>query len=145
MTSLLAGMVSTLTKSMKVGLDHGNMMLKSTSITSAGCQLSQIRSRYVDWRMRRDGLRRQMIQEQFPERLRLNAVRKNSILPKELQELADAEVAALQPNTSIVKIRNRCVVTSRPRGIQRKWRISRIVWRQLADYNQLSGVTRASW
>ncbi|XP_046343245.1 small ribosomal subunit protein uS14m-like [Haliotis cracherodii] len=145
MTSLFYGMFSTLTRSMKVGLEHGTMLLKSTSVTSAGVQHSQIRGRYVDWRMRRDGLRRQMIQEQFPERLRLNTVRKNNILPKELQELADAEVATLPPNSSIVKIRNRCVVTSRPRGVQRKWRISRIVWRQLADYNQLSGVTRAAW
>lgn len=45
----------------------------------------QVRSYYVDWRMLRDVKRRKMAFEHADERLRINAIRKNSILPKELQ------------------------------------------------------------
>lgn len=52
---------------------------------------------------------------------------------------------ALPRDSSIIRIRNRCAFTSRPRGIVTRWRLSRIAWRHLADYNQLSGVQRAIW
>ena len=47
--------------------------------------MEQVRSYYVDWRMVRDVKRRQMAFEYAEERLRINALRKNTILPKELQ------------------------------------------------------------
>lgn len=47
--------------------------------------VEQVRSYYVDWRMLRDVKRRQMAFDYADERLRINALRKNTILPKELQ------------------------------------------------------------
>nr|XP_060630387.1 small ribosomal subunit protein uS14m [Anolis sagrei ordinatus] len=105
----------------------------------------QVRSYYVDWRMLRDVKRRRMAFEYADQRLRLNALRKNKILPKELQEVASKEIAALPRDSCPVRIRNRCVLTSRPRGVVWRWRLSRIVFRHLADHAQLSGVQRAIW
>lgn len=48
-------------------------------------------------------------------------------------------------NSCIARIHARCVLTSRARGRWRKFRMSRIIWRHLADYNQISGVERAMW
>lgn len=62
-----------------------------------------------------------------------------------LQEVADKEIAALPRDSCPVRIRNRCVMTSRPRGVKRRWRLSRIVFRHLADHNQMSGILRARW
>lgn len=62
-----------------------------------------------------------------------------------LQEVADKEIAALPRDSCPVRIRNRCVMTSRPRGVKRRWRLSRIVFRYLADHNQMSGILRARW
>nr|XP_056701168.1 28S ribosomal protein S14, mitochondrial [Euleptes europaea] len=107
--------------------------------------LGQVRGHYVDWRMLRDVKRRKMAFEYADLRLRLNALRKNTILPKELQEVADKEIAALPRDSCPVRIRNRCVLTSRPRGVVRRWRLSRIVFRHIADHAQLSGVQRAMW
>ncbi|XP_051867100.1 28S ribosomal protein S14, mitochondrial [Pristis pectinata] len=104
-----------------------------------------VRNYYVDWRMLRDVKRRKLAFEYADERRRLNAIRKNTILPKELQEVADQEIAALPRDSCPVRIRNRCVLTSRPRGVKRKWRLSRIVFRHLADHNQMSGIQRAMW
>ncbi|XP_009081318.1 PREDICTED: 28S ribosomal protein S14, mitochondrial, partial [Acanthisitta chloris] len=105
----------------------------------------QVRSYYVDWRMLRDVKRRRLAYEYADERLRINAIRKNSILPKELQEVADKEIAQLPRDSCPVRIRNRCVMTSRPRGVKRRWRLSRIVFRHFADHAQVSGVQRAMW
>ncbi|XP_044295183.1 28S ribosomal protein S14, mitochondrial [Varanus komodoensis] len=107
--------------------------------------IGQIRGRYVDWRMLRDVKRRKMAFEYADQRLRLNCIRKNTILPKELQEVADKEIAALPRDSCPVRIHNRCVLTSRPRGVVRRWRLSRIAFRHLADHAQLSGVQRAMW
>ncbi|KAM4640593.1 small ribosomal subunit protein uS14m [Discoglossus pictus] len=106
---------------------------------------NQVRSYYVDWRMFRDVKRRKMAYEYADERLRINALRKNILLPKELREIADKEIAAFPKDSCPVRIRNRCVLTSRPRGVKRRWRLSRIVFRHLADHNQMSGIQRAMW
>ncbi|XP_075616610.1 small ribosomal subunit protein uS14m [Balearica regulorum gibbericeps] len=105
----------------------------------------QVRSYYVDWRMLRDVKRRKLAYEYADERLRINAIRKNSILPKELQEVADKEIADLPRDSCPVRIRNRCILTSRPRGVKRRWRLSRIVFRHFADHAQMSGIQRAMW
>lgn len=93
----------------------------------------------------RDLKRRKMAYEYADERLRINSLRKNTILPKDLQEMAGDEIAALPRDSCPVRIRNRCVMTSRPRGVKRRWRLSRIVFRHLADHGLLSGVQRAIW
>ncbi|XP_042663494.1 28S ribosomal protein S14, mitochondrial [Tyto alba] len=105
----------------------------------------QVRSYYVDWRMLRDVKRRKLAYEYADERLRINAIRKNTILPKELQEVADKEIADLPRDSCPTRIRNRCVLTSRPRGVRRRWRLSRIVFRHFADHAQMSGIQRAMW
>ncbi|KAK6187060.1 hypothetical protein SNE40_006308 [Patella caerulea] len=105
----------------------------------------QVRNRHWDALMRRDLKRRAMMKEYYPERQRINSIRKNTILPKELQEIADKEIHAMPRDSCPSRLHSRCVVTSRPRGLQDKWRVSRIVWRQLVDYNQMSGLKRACW
>ncbi|XP_061201620.1 small ribosomal subunit protein uS14m [Neopsephotus bourkii] len=106
---------------------------------------SQVRSYYVDWRMLRDVKRRKLAYEYADERLRINAIRKNTLLPKELQEVADKEIADLPRDSCPSRIHNRCVLTSRPRGVKRRWRLSRIVFRHFADHGEMSGIQRAMW
>ncbi|KAL8596779.1 hypothetical protein ACOMHN_053875 [Nucella lapillus] len=106
---------------------------------------TSVRTHYVDWKMIRDIKRRQCVKQFNVSRQRYNAIRKNNILPRELQELADVEVASLPRDSNYVRLRSRCILTSRPRGVLQKWRLSRIVWRHYADYNLMSGVKRACW
>ncbi|XP_051480365.1 28S ribosomal protein S14, mitochondrial [Apus apus] len=105
----------------------------------------QARGYYVDWRMLRDLRRRRLACEYADLRLRINALRKNSILPRELQEVADKEIASLPRDSCPARIHNRCVLTSRPRGVRRRWRLSRIVFRHFADHAEMSGIQRAMW
>ena len=43
------------------------------------------------------------------------------------------------------RIRNRCKVSGRPRGYDRKLRMSRIALRDLASMGQVPGVVKSSW
>lgn len=61
------------------------------------------------------------------------------------QEIADKEIREFPLNSAPVRIHNRCILTSRPRAVLKRWHVSRIMFRSLADYNNLSGVTRSSW
>lgn len=121
----------------------GKYVWKSQSIPGFGYQ--QLRNKWAGWLMIRDVKRRRLNAEHFLERTRINALRKNDILPIEIRELADKEINKFELNATPLRLNKRCVITSRPRGIVIPWRMSRIVWRHLADYNKLSGVQRAMW
>ncbi|XP_014667596.1 PREDICTED: 28S ribosomal protein S14, mitochondrial-like [Priapulus caudatus] len=101
--------------------------------------------KWQDCRMRRDFKRRWTIKQWAPERLRVNSLRKNDILPADLRAIADTEIAAMPRDGSISRCHKRCIVTSRARGLLKRWRVSRFIFRHLADYNYLSGVKRSCW
>jgi small subunit ribosomal protein S14 len=48
-------------------------------------QGQQIRNKYADWRMIKDVKRRKTLKEFGAERMRINSLRKNDILPQELR------------------------------------------------------------
>ena len=48
-------------------------------------------------------------------------------------------------DASPTRIRERCHVTGRPRGGYRKFRLSRIKFRELALQGMVPGVTKSSW
>lgn len=86
-----------------------------------------------------------MFKEYSIDNVRLKAIRKNDVLPQEIRDLASQERHAFPRDANVTRIVNRCVLTSRPRGTVVRWRISRIMFRHLADYNKLSGIQRAIW
>ena len=51
----------------------------------------------------------------------------------------------LPKNSNRIRVRNRCNVTGRPRGVYRKFGLSRITFRELASNGMIPGVTKASW
>jgi small subunit ribosomal protein S14 len=48
-------------------------------------------------------------------------------------------------DSSKTRYRNRCELTGRPRGYLRKFRMCRVVFRDLAHEAKLPGVTKSSW
>ncbi len=51
----------------------------------------------------------------------------------------------LPKNASPVRLHNRCKLTGRPRGYMRKFRISRVTFREMASNGLIPGVTKSSW
>ena len=59
----------------------------------------------------------------------------------------DAQVALqnLPRNSSAVRLRNRCQLTGRPRGVYRKFGLGRNKLREMAMFGDIPGLTKASW
>lgn len=73
-------------------------------------------------------------------------VRKYAEKRRRLKEEGDYQALALLPrNSSPVRLKNRCLLTGRPRGYIRRFGISRIKFRELALEGKIPGVKKTSW
>ena len=63
------------------------------------------------------------------------------------EERLDAinKLSKLPNNSSPCRLRNRCIMTGRPRGVYRKFKLSRIAFRELASEGKLPGIIKSSW
>ena len=79
------------------------------------------------------------------KRQKLKQIIKNKKLPLDERFNAQLKLAKLPRNSAKIRIRNRCEITGRPRGVYRKLRISRIALRELASEGKIPGMTKSSW
>lgn len=80
------------------------------------------------------------------ERKRQELVARYAELRRELKEKGDYEALRKLPrDSSPIRLTRRCEVTGRPRGVLRKYKLSRIAFRELAHKGQIPGVKKASW
>ena len=59
--------------------------------------------------------------------------------------MARLKMAEIPRNANPTRVRNRCEVTGRPRAYYRKFRLSRVMLRELANKGLIPGVTKSSW
>ena len=59
--------------------------------------------------------------------------------------IARLKMAELPRNANPTRVRNRCELTGRSRAYYRKFRLSRIMLRDLANKGLIPGVTKSSW
>jgi|ERR1712135_180200 len=100
---------------------------------------------HVNWQMQKDARKRATATYYGPLRTRIDCLRLNGFLPLELKELADYELCTLPRDSDRIRVVNRCVMTSRPRGKKRRWRLSRMMIRNIMDHGMMSGLMRAKW
>jgi small subunit ribosomal protein S14 len=89
--------------------------------------------------------RRKLAEQYAPKRDRLKAVANDESLSLEERFNARLKLAELPRNASPTRIRNRCVVTGRPRGVYRKLMMSRIALRELGSLGLIPGLVKSSW
>lgn len=77
-------------------------------------------------------------------RMFLKAIIQNKKLPKVLRLMSYRELILLPRDASITRLRNRCVLTNRPRGIYRKFGLSRLMFRKYVSQGLLIGVKNSS-
>jgi small subunit ribosomal protein S14 len=63
----------------------------------------------------------------------------------EAKEQARERLQKLPRNASPVRLRNRCAITGRPRGVYRKFGLGRNKLRELALRGEVPGMIKASW
>ena len=98
----------------------------------------------ISW-IERDKKRRKLVSKYELKRLQLKTIIYTHSLPKDVRWNASLKLAKLPRNSSKVRIRNRCVITGRSRGVYRLFKMSRILFRQYASSGLLTGVKKASW
>lgn len=73
-------------------------------------------------------------------------VNKYAKLRKKLKDEKNYDALTMLPrDASPTRVVNRCEVTGRRRGYLRRFRMSRIAFRELASQGMLPGVTKSSW
>jgi small subunit ribosomal protein S14 len=89
--------------------------------------------------------RRETVKKFAAKRDALNAVINDQQVSPEDRRAARLKLQSLPRNSSPVRLRNRCALTGRPRGVFSKFGIARSKLRDLMMSGQVPGVTKASW
>ena len=93
----------------------------------------------------RDKFRRQTVEKFMVKRAALIAVIRDVKAADEDREAARAKLQRLPRDASPVRLRNRCALTGRPRGVYRKFGLGRAKLRDIALRGEIPGVIKASW
>jgi small subunit ribosomal protein S14 len=89
--------------------------------------------------------RKEMASRLKAKRAGLSKIAKNTELPFEDRLKAQTKLAELPRNSASIRYRNRCSLSGRPRGVYRKFSLSRIALRDLASWGQIPGLIKSSW
>src|SRR3954447_23270317 len=93
----------------------------------------------------RNGKRTRMAARDKAKRATLKAIVMDRTLPVEDRFDATMKLARLPRNGAKVRVRLRCAITGRSRGNYRKFKLCRILVRDLGNSGQIPGLVKASW
>jgi len=93
----------------------------------------------------REDKRRKMVKKYAAKRAELKAIIQD--VKRDDDERMDArqKLQSLPRNASESRLRNRCQLTGRPRGVFRKFGLCRNMIREIAMKGEIPGVVKASW
>lgn len=93
----------------------------------------------------RDLKRRKIVKKFAAQRAEILAVINDKNMSEEEQQSARIKLQMLPRNASPVRLRNRCMLTGRPRGVYSKFGLGRSKLREIAMNGQIPGIMKASW
>jgi small subunit ribosomal protein S14 len=89
--------------------------------------------------------RKKLVQKHAAKYAKLKAIADDESKDETERLIARLKLAEVPRNGNPTRIRNRCELTGRSRGYYRKFRLSRIMLRELANKGLIPGVTKSSW
>ena len=93
----------------------------------------------------RNEKRRKTVEKFKAKRAALLEIIQDPRASDEAREEARGTLQRLPRDASPVRIRNRCALTGRPRGVYRKFGLGRNKLRDLALRGEIPGIIKASW
>jgi small subunit ribosomal protein S14 len=93
----------------------------------------------------REKKRREAVKKYAARRKELLEITNNMKLSVEERYAAREKLQKLPRDASPVRLRNRCALTGRPRGVYRKFGLWRGKLRLLALHGEIPGMIKASW
>ena len=89
--------------------------------------------------------REKLVNLKWEKRQQLKAIVRDLKRGDEERLNAQEALNKMPKNSSPVRLRNRCQVTGRCRGYYRKFKLSRLCFREMANNGDIPGVVKASW
>jgi small subunit ribosomal protein S14 len=93
----------------------------------------------------RETKRRKLVKKFAAKRLVIKNKLQDLSLSDEERQVAREALQSLPRNASECRLRNRCQITGRPRGVFRKFGLCRNKIREYAMKGEIPGVVKASW
>jgi small subunit ribosomal protein S14 len=89
--------------------------------------------------------RKKLVQQNAAKYAKLKAIADDQSKDETERLIARLKMAELPRNGNPTRVRNRCELTGRSRAYYRKFRLSRIMLRELANKGLIPGVIKSSW
>ncbi|HEX8556168.1 MAG TPA: 30S ribosomal protein S14 [Sphingomonas sp.] len=89
--------------------------------------------------------RKKLVKQYAPKLAKLKAMANDQSLDETERLMARLKMATLPRNSNPTRVRNRCELSGRPRAYHRKFRLARVMLRDLANKGLIPGVTKSSW
>ena len=89
--------------------------------------------------------RKKLVQQNAAKYAKLRAIADDESRDETERLIARLKMAELPRNGNPTRVRNRCELTGRSRAYYRKFRLSRIMLRELANKGLIPGVVKSSW
>lgn len=89
--------------------------------------------------------REKLVKLNWDKRQRLKAIVLDLRKSDEERQAAQDSLNKMPKNSSPVRLRNRCQLTGRSRGFLRKFKLSRLCFREMANKGLIPGIVKASW
>ena len=93
----------------------------------------------------RNEKRRKTVKKFAVKRAALLAIINDFKQPEDERMAARMQLQQLQRNASPTRVRNRCKLTGRPRGVYSKFGLGRNKLHEIAMRGEIPGMTKASW
>ena len=93
----------------------------------------------------RQAKREAMVRKYAEKRKQLLAIIQDPKATEDARDEARAKLQSLPRDASPVRLRNRCAITGRSRGVYRKFGLSRVKIREVANRGEIPGLAKASW
>ena len=93
----------------------------------------------------RNQKRRLIVKKYAKKRAELQAIIQSAKISDESRAAARRKLEQLPRDSSPTRLRNRCTLTGRPRGVFRKFGLGRNKLREIAMRGEIPGVVKASW
>jgi small subunit ribosomal protein S14 len=93
----------------------------------------------------REKRREKTVQKYAKKRAELKELIRSPRVSDEVRAEAQAKLQKLPRDSSPVRLRSRCALTGRPRGVYRKFGLARTKVREVANRGEIPGLVKASW
>jgi small subunit ribosomal protein S14 len=93
----------------------------------------------------REKRREKLVKQHAAKRAKLKEIIRSPKSTDAEREEAQRKLAALPRDSAASRVRNRCAITGRPRGVYRKFGLARTKLREATVRGDIPGLGKASW